>query len=106
MRCDVRGYGLVLRDRWREVICQRIGGDVERPPRDNWDGDPQDCCRSNISPERETVEGERGEDRERTHRLDEVVPREVATGQRPRHRDDEPYDRQADGDGQSAPPGG
>ena len=105
MRGDVGGDGLVLRDWRREVVRQWIRGDVERPPRDGGECDPDDRRPGHHPPEPEAIEGERGEHRERAHRLDEIVPGEVAARQRSGHRHDQPDDRQTNRDAESAPAG-
>ena len=105
MARNVRGNLLVL---WRpgEVIGQRIRGDVEGQPRDGWYGDAADGRTGRDLPQAKAVERQGCQNRERPHRLDEVMPREVAARQPADHRHHQPDHRQANLRGECSPPRG
>ena len=74
MGSDVRSDRLVG---WRgraEVVGQRVGREVEGQPGHGGDRDPDGGCHSDHPPDLESVEGQRPEHSEGSHRLDEVVP--------------------------------
>ncbi len=94
------------------AVSQLFGGSDEprakprrkpgnRPDMTRFDSD--DGRPGHYPPRPEAIEGERGEHRERTHRLDEVMPGEVAARQRSGHRHGQPHNHQTDRDAEGAP---